>query len=80
MNQQKRSEGVSINLYTSDLCIIMATLQCTKCSHTFEKDKIPLVCPFCGTKDSVRKVPSACQILSDVRHEEQSFISRQKKN
>jgi DNA-directed RNA polymerase subunit RPC12/RpoP len=55
----------------------MVTLQCTKCSHTFEKDKIPLICPYCGTKDSVKRVPSAIQILSDVDVEEQRFINRQ---
>jgi len=57
----------------------MATLQCMKCSHTFEKDKLPLVCPFCGTKDSVKKIPSAGQFLSDVSNEEKQFVSRQKK-
>lgn len=57
----------------------MVTLQCTKCSHTFERDKPILVCPFCGTKDSVKRVPSAVQILHDVHDDEQHFVSRQKK-
>jgi Zn finger protein HypA/HybF involved in hydrogenase expression len=57
----------------------MVTLQCTRCSHTFEKDKIPLVCPYCGAKDSVRRIPSAGQLLSDVHNEERQFVSRQKK-
>jgi len=57
----------------------MVTLQCNKCSHTFEKDRIPLNCPFCGSKGTVKPVPSACEILSDVDREEKSFFSRQKK-
>ncbi len=58
----------------------MATLQCTKCSHTFEKDRIPLNCPFCGSKGTVRPVPSASQLLSDVTSAEKSFFSRQNKD
>jgi DNA-directed RNA polymerase subunit RPC12/RpoP len=57
----------------------MVTLQCTKCSHSFEKDKVPLVCPYCGAKDSVKRVPSACQILSDVHDDEQHFVNKQRR-
>ena len=57
----------------------MATLQCTRCSHTFEKDRIPLNCPFCGAKSTVKPVPSAGQILNDVSNDEKSFFSKQKK-
>jgi len=54
----------------------MVTLQCNKCSHTFEKDRIPLNCPFCGSKGTVRPVPSASQILSDVSNNEESFFRK----
>ena len=57
----------------------MVTLQCEKCSHTFEKDRIPLLCPFCGGKGTVKPVPSANQILSDVSREEESFFRKQRK-
>ena len=58
----------------------MVTLQCRKCSHSFEKDRIPLNCPFCGAKESVKPVPSAGQLLIDAGNEEKSFFSRQKKD
>jgi DNA-directed RNA polymerase subunit RPC12/RpoP len=55
----------------------MATLQCTKCSRTMERDKIPLVCPFCGSKGTVKKTPSADQILWDVSSEENKFPKKE---
>ncbi len=56
----------------------MASLQCTKCSHSFEKDRIPLVCPFCGSKGTVKQVPSADQVLWDVTCEEKSAATRKR--
>ncbi|MFH1823192.1 MAG: hypothetical protein ABH817_00540 [archaeon] len=53
----------------------MVELQCSKCSYQFDwskvdkngQTKMPKLCPYCGGEGTVKRVPSANDILNQVK-------------
>ena len=44
----------------------MLKLYCTKCSYSFEKDRVPSRCPYCAEDGSIREEKSAQEVLDEV--------------
>lgn len=45
----------------------MTKFRCKRCNYQFnvELDRIPRACPNCGERDTIRKEPSADELLND---------------
>jgi len=54
-------------------------LQCQKCKYQFNSEKIPLMCPFCGSERSVRTVPSAADLLKEAEVQEEKLKEIEKR-
>jgi len=44
----------------------MAVLRCGKCNFQFKREKIPILCPFCGTENAVYEEGDASALLNDI--------------
>ncbi|MEM2017850.1 MAG: hypothetical protein QW585_01370 [Candidatus Pacearchaeota archaeon] len=54
-------------------------LQCLKCKYQFNAEKIPLICPFCSSKNTVKTLPNASDLLEEATLEEKKLEEAEKR-
>ena len=54
-------------------------LQCLKCKYQYDSDKLPKLCPFCGTSGTVQRVPSAGALLTEASEDEERLKEAEKR-
>lgn len=48
----------------------MISIYCRKCGYRKERENLPAKCPYCDSKGTLIREPSAQDIINDVAEEE----------